>query len=292
LNRLSNEEYSYLLQEENFTIPAGTINEGKPVFRAGVNYSPLRATHLRASIGQGYRFPTIAEKFTITQAGGLVILPNPALESETGYSAEIGIRQEFQNYFISSFLDLAAFYSAYDNMIEYQLNEDATGFLAENIGDTQIPGIEITWGTQWDVGKMKIQTLLGYTHINPTYRNFTEEIKNSGTSEINILKYRNRNSFKSGITLKIYNIELWVNQRYNSHMISIDRNFSTFINGIAAFRDVNNKGFNVLDARIAYKWKHVTVGVNMNNILNATYTERPALLEAPRNVSLRIGYTL
>lgn len=292
LNQLINESYTYELQEEQFTIDEVSVNEGKPVFRVGLNYSPFKATHLRASIGQGYRFPTIAEKFTITQAGGLVILPNPTLESETGYSAEVGIRQEFQNYFISSFLDLAAFYSAYDNMIEYQLNENATGFLAENIGDTSIPGVEVTWGTQWDVGKLTIQTLLGYTHINPTYRNFTEEIKFSGTSEDNILKYRNRNSFKSGITLSLYNFELWVNQRYNSHMISIDRNFSTFINGIAAFREVNNKGFNVLDARIAYKWKHFSVGLNMNNVLNATYTERPALLEAPRNVSIRLAYQL
>ncbi len=292
LNALNNETFTYTLQGEERTVEAKNTLEGKPVFRAGINYSPFKGTHIRSSIGQGYRFPTIGEKFTVTQAGGIVVLPNPDLESETGYSAELGVRQEFQNFFVSSFLDIAGFYSAYNNMIEFQLNDDATGFLAENIGNTEIPGLEITWGTQWNVGKLKIQGLLGYTHINPMYRNFTEEIKNSGTSEDNILKYRYRNSFKSGFTLKLYQFEVWFNQRYNSHMVSIDRSFSTFINGIAAFRELNNKGFNVLDARLAYSYKKYSIGINLNNILNTTYTERPALLEAPRNISMRIGYRL
>jgi iron complex outermembrane receptor protein len=290
LNQLNNESYTYRLNEEDVRIEENSITEGKPVFRAGLNYSLFKGNNLRMSIGQGYRFPTVAEKFTVTNAGGLVILPNPELEAETGHSAEIGIRQEFQNYFISSFIDIAGFYSEYNNMIEYQINSDASGFIAENVGDTRIPGIEMSWGTQWDVGKLKIQSLLGYTHINPTYRNFTDEIKFSGTSDENILKYRYRNSFKSGLNLEIYKIELWVNQRYNSHMVSIDRSFSTFINGIAAFRDLNNKGYNVLDARIGYKWKNFSFSINMNNILNATYTERPALLEAPRNISFRFAY--
>ena len=290
LNQLNNDGYNYTVGEENFEIAENSATEGKPVFRAGLNYNPFKGNYIRASIGQGYRFPTIAEKFTITNAGGLVILPNPELQAETGYSAEVGVRQEFQNFFISSYLDAAAFYSEYDNMIEYTLNETATGFRAENIGDTRIPGIELAWGSQWDVGKLKIQTLVGYTHINPTYRNFTDDIKLSGTADFNILKYRYRNSLKSGVILNFYNIELWMNQRYNSHTESIDRNFSTFINGIAAFRSLNNKGYNVLDARIAYKWRNFTMGINVNNILNTTYTERPALLEAPRNISIRFVY--
>lgn len=289
-NQLQNDAYTYELDDETVLVDEKVVSEGKPVFRAGLNYSPFKGTYFRSSIGQGYRFPTIAEKFTITNAGGLIILPNPELEAETGFSSEIGVRQEFKNFFISSFLDAAMFYSEYNNMIEYQLTDNADGFRAENVGDTRIPGVEISWGTQWDVGKLKIQTLLGYTHINPTYKNFTEEIKFSGTSEENILKYRYRNSVKSGVTVQLYNIELWVNQRFNSHMVSIDRNFSTFINGIAAFRELYSDGYNVLDARVAYKFKRFSIGLNMNNILNATYTERPALLEAPRNISLRFTY--
>ncbi|MGB2424013.1 MAG: TonB-dependent receptor, partial [Flavobacteriales bacterium] len=44
---------------EHFSINDSTAS--KPVFRAGLNFQPAEATWLRASLGQGFRFPTIAE---------------------------------------------------------------------------------------------------------------------------------------------------------------------------------------------------------------------------------------
>ena len=78
------------------TVPGGRIQESKPVFRLGTSYAIDPATFIRASIGQGYRFPTIAEKFIFTQFGGLPIIPNFGLESETGWTSEIGIRKGFK----------------------------------------------------------------------------------------------------------------------------------------------------------------------------------------------------
>ncbi|MBK7763918.1 MAG: TonB-dependent receptor [Bacteroidetes bacterium] len=40
--------------------------EKKPVMRAGLNYELHKATFLRASFGQGYRYPSIAERFVST----------------------------------------------------------------------------------------------------------------------------------------------------------------------------------------------------------------------------------
>ena len=51
------------LRYEHFDIN-GT-KEGKPVFRAGANYQLAEETYLRASMGQGFRFPTIAEKYRL-----------------------------------------------------------------------------------------------------------------------------------------------------------------------------------------------------------------------------------
>ena len=53
------------------TIQDGRITESRPIFRLGANYQIGKATFIRASWGQGYRFPSIAEKFIDTQAGGL-----------------------------------------------------------------------------------------------------------------------------------------------------------------------------------------------------------------------------
>jgi outer membrane receptor for ferrienterochelin and colicins len=54
-----------------------TKGETKPVFRAGLNYQAAEYTYIRASFGQGFRFPTIAEKFISTSLGtSAAIVPN------------------------------------------------------------------------------------------------------------------------------------------------------------------------------------------------------------------------
>jgi len=64
---------------ERNTINTGLITndetksqEAKPVFRAGLNYQPAEYTYLRASWGQGYRYPTIAERYISTDVGDLL----------------------------------------------------------------------------------------------------------------------------------------------------------------------------------------------------------------------------
>ena len=64
-----------------------------PVFRAGAHYELQKYTHLRASFGQGIRYPSVGERFTSTSVGALNIFPNPTLKPETGWAAEIGIKQ-------------------------------------------------------------------------------------------------------------------------------------------------------------------------------------------------------
>lgn len=63
---------------EGDTIFGGKETEAKPIFRIGANYQVGQATYIRASWGQGYRFPTIAEKYIETNAG-FPIRSNPDL---------------------------------------------------------------------------------------------------------------------------------------------------------------------------------------------------------------------
>ena len=48
-----------------------------PIFRAGVNWQVADYTFLRGSFGQGYRYPSIAEKFASNTIGTINIFPNP-----------------------------------------------------------------------------------------------------------------------------------------------------------------------------------------------------------------------
>ena len=89
-----------LLKGENRLTEINIAQSIKEIRRAlvaaDVNYKIAKATYLRASYGQGYRFPSIAEKFIVTALGAVKIYANPDLQSETSYNAEIGIKQGFK----------------------------------------------------------------------------------------------------------------------------------------------------------------------------------------------------
>jgi iron complex outermembrane receptor protein len=171
---------------EYFRIDTFT-SDALPVFRAGLNYQAAEATFIRASWGQGYRFPTIAEKFVNTSVGGIGIFPNPNLEPETGWSAEIGVKQGVKLGEWLGYVDLAGFINQYNNMMEFTFGpfgSEATeenlfglGFSSQNIGNTRILGGEITLIGQGNIGKFPIQILGGYTYIDPKSLNKDDKLE-------------------------------------------------------------------------------------------------------------------
>ncbi len=297
-------------------IPNGKIKESKPVARVGTSYKVAPYTFLRASWGQGYRFPTIAEKFIFTFFGGIPISPNFKLNSETGWSGEVGLRQGFKVSQFSGFLDLAAFWSEYDNMMEFTFVDlFFTGFQAQNIGDTRIKGIEASITGRGDMFGMETNVLIGYTYIDPKFKEFapidslkfgsfdyreTEAYRNAVNSSIchdlsnckNILKYRYRHAFKLDMESKLKRASLGLSLIYNSDMENIDEIFEALVvPGLRKFRKEHANGHVLLGVRGAYnftdKLKASLIG---NNLLNTEYSSRPGLQEAPRNVTLRLDY--
>lgn len=291
--------------------------EHRPVFRAGASYQIGQATFVRASWGQGYRFPTVLEKFISTTAGGITVAPNPSLVSETGWSAEIGIKQGFKIGKWQGFLDVAGFWSEYDNMMEFQASRELSRisygipvtFQVQNIGSTRITGLDVSLTGEGNLGDFKIALLAGYTLLNPQYKDFQDsivqaDIKEYSTSEENILKYRNRHTIKFDGQVTYKGISAGVTLQYLSFMEAIDK----FLAGsndpvtnpgtgnpytkIYYFREKHNKGSLVLNARVAYQIaKFVKVSFLMNNVLNNEYAIQPGKLEAPRNFSLRADFS-
>ena len=92
----------------------------RPVFRAGLNWEIYKAGFLRASFGQGYRNPSITEKFARKDIGGVGVYPNHNIKPESGFNAELGYKQLYKFGPITGSLDIAGFYTEYQNMIEYQ----------------------------------------------------------------------------------------------------------------------------------------------------------------------------
>ncbi|MGZ3931792.1 MAG: TonB-dependent receptor, partial [Bacteroidia bacterium] len=144
----------------------------QPVLRAGANYQLAKFTFLRASYGQGYRFPSIAEKYISTSVSVLKIYPNTALQPERGWSAEIGAKQGFKIGNFSGFLDVAGFWTEYNNMVEFVFDVYApkdkltgfafidavnyAGFKCQNLTKAQIKGIEISVSGAGKIGQVGV----------------------------------------------------------------------------------------------------------------------------------------
>jgi iron complex outermembrane receptor protein len=265
-----------------------------PVFRAGAHYELKKYTHLRASFGQGIRYPSVGERFTSTSVGSLNIFPNPNLTPETGWAAEIGIKQGVKMGDWKGMIDISGFVNNYDNMIEfsfgffnpangnsinvftpegqaellyvqqtlgYSINQ-IIGFGAQNVEKARISGLEFSFNSTGKIGEVEVVSLMGYTYMNPISLNSdTLYTMWSSDDTTGILKYRFKHLVRADVEAVYKKWGFGVSSRYNSFMKNIDKVFeepiggNTYIlPGLKEYRKVYNKGVVVFDARISYRF--------------------------------------
>ena len=282
-----------------------------PILRTGIHYEAAKYTHLRASFGQGIRYPSVAERYTQTSVGALNIFPNPYLTPEIGWAGEIGIKQGVKIGSWKGFIDLAAFVNQYSNMMEFTfglfnpsnipLSNDPgnpgyiykwIGFQAQNVEKARISGLDLSFNSMGKIGEVELISLLGYTYMNPISLNKnTNYSATFSDTTTNMLKYRFKHLAKADIEANYLKWGIGASLRYNSFMSNIDKVFeepiagSTYIlPGLKEYRQKYDKGNLVFDARIAYKiTDNFRVSFIVNNVFNAEYSSRPGDIQPPRN---------
>ena len=147
----------------------------RPVFRIGANTRLWKEGYLRASFGEGFRFPSIAERYIFTTVGGLPIVPNPQIQPERSYAAEVGLMQGIKIGKFLGYLDLAGFYQYYFNFVEFTAGNFAApgstlpiAFKSLNTGDARVYGADVSLigngkFTDW----FGVNVLAGYTYSRP-----------------------------------------------------------------------------------------------------------------------------
>ncbi len=283
--------------------PIAKQSKVKPVLRLGANYRLTPVTFLRASFGQGFRFPTIAERYIKTTAGGLDIYPNTTLTPESGWSSEIAIKQGVKLGSWKGFLDLSYFWTEYRNMMEFTFGHYGAitdhnlgfGFQSQNIGNTRIKGFEVSVLGEGKIGQVDITTLLGYTYIDPRQTDYdqakdTVNTYSRNTTFDNLLKYRYRHNGKADVQFGYKNWGTGLSVRANSFMESVDGLFeSEQFPGMKKYRQEHNTGDVIYDYRIAYQLnKTAKLAVVVNNILNREVMGRPADLQPPRTFIVQL----
>ena len=285
-----------------------------PIVRAGANFRVAKKTHIRASFGQSFRFPSIGEKFIDASLGPLKILPNPELNSEHGWSAELALKQGFRVSGWNAFFDFSLFWMEFRDMVEYKFgifdggdSEPTLGFKPFNVSKARVAGVEFGLTGEGNLGPIPVRLFVGYTFNYPAdlqadttqenvevfIQNFFHSINNSDslTESSSILKYRITNVFKGDIEFDFWKFTLGYSAEYNSYMNRIDAEFETFLPGFSEYRELNNRGIWRMDARLLFKIsKSSSVGFIAKNFLNEFYSVRPGIMEAPRSFTLQ--YTL
>lgn len=107
----------------DFPFTTSTFNTGALTGALGATYVPSNDWEVRANLSTAFRAPNIDDKGKIFDPNpGTVIVPNPDLESEYAYNAEVGVKKSFND---RLFLDLSAYYTLLEDALvtrDFNLN--------------------------------------------------------------------------------------------------------------------------------------------------------------------------
>lgn len=295
-----------------------TISALKPIVRAGINFKLYPGTFLRLSYGQGYRFPSITERYIKTSAGSFAVFDNPSLQPESSWNIELGLKQilKFRNYF--GYLDGAAFIQEYSNTIEYlfgfwEPSFAIAGFKFLNTGKSRVSGIDISaTGTTKFSQNSGIRSMIGYNYILPKTLEpdyvFARDARNTEYSYVttsidpseNILKYRFLHTLKGDLEFytKVFSIGYTI--KYFSKIVNLDKAIADFENATIGtggtiqpilYMDYfynHNNGNIIMDLRISFEFaQQHKISLISNNLLNRWYSLRPLKAEQMRTIMLQ-----
>lgn len=302
VSRLTNEDplvVGRLLSDDG----DGSI-DGALLFSVGLNLTAWRGANIRASYGEAFRSPSVAERFTNSNAGGIPIIPNPGIRDETGFSAEVGIHQGFRSAskIWKGYADVAAFVMEYNDMIEFGVVTDpilGIGLGPRNVSRAQIRGVEVTGLLEGRIGQFPVSFTGGYTYMDPKDLNYNPDSTYDATDpntfsfpdRPEFLKYRTRHLARTSLSVGYKNFVLTWNTRHNSEIESVDQILYFFIPGVWSFRETHRGGNTIMDFILAYNWKNSRLSFHVFNATNHEYMIFPGRIAEQRKYSLQYKIT-
>ena len=270
-----------------------------PLFRTGINYRILDYTFLRASFGQGYRYPSIAEKHAATTIGSVRIVPNTFILPESGWSSEIGIKQGITTGTVNGQIDLAFFYTVNTDMIEYIFDiypgvgqeGYSPGFKAYNIEHSRVYGGEFEFAFTRKTGRFENSVTGGYVFMYPV-----EFSPQTGRNMDVYLKYRRKHSFKVNLGSEYKKFSGGINVNVSSRILNIDNMFLNeftregILPGFYDYWISSAGGHTVIDPYMGYAISdRFKISLAVKNVFNTEYMGRPGDIMPHRNISLRFS---
>ncbi|MCJ7679979.1 MAG: TonB-dependent receptor, partial [Candidatus Aminicenantes bacterium] len=232
-------------------------------------------THLRFSYGEGFRMPTIGERFVSTFTSGLRIAPNYELKPERSTSVEMGVHQNLSN---SMSIDAAFFYNRYDNLIEPQLDASNAREIVvrfQNVARAHVQGFDLSYRTDW-FSKL-VSSRIGYTFAD-------SKDLSPGDDYGEPLKYRSKHTLYITNEIVYSHFSLGIDFRYLSQIERVDNYHKVYIKDIDQVIPTY-----VAALRFGYSLKRLSLRLIIDNLLQYNYLISPANMGPPRTGILQLS---
>ncbi len=233
---------------------------------------------LRASIGRGFRAPTVAERFVHTFAEGLEVIPNPNLLPETAWSLELGHTTAPLLHALR--LDAALFWTEARQLIEPRLilieespNDSIPNLVPkiqlQNVTRARIAGLDVAILTAPIPDRLT--ATLSYTYLS-TRRQVAGDTSAGGP-----LAFRPKHLLTLSADYNLGAVGVGADCRYASRVERIE---------LEGFVDARRVPVKVLDLRAGWKQGPVELRLLAANVLNYMYNLVPQTLAPVRTVTL------
>lgn len=230
--------------------------------RAGAVW-PTASGSWRASVGRAYRTPSLAERFVTTYALGFRVIPNPALRSEDGWSAEAG-----RMWIASSWLrgDAAVFFTRARDLIEPVFIKDSGFIQFQNVQRAQLLGLDLSVAAT--PLTRRLTTALAYQLL---------DARDLGSDSV--LLYRPRHL-----------LTVSADYAWRSFEGGADLRVSSAFERDPLFGDRQVPG-RVLDLRAGWTEGPWAVHAKVANVLNYIYNLGPRILEPVRTATVTLTFS-
>lgn len=169
-----------------FPYTRAELNRGALTGSLGLAYNPDERWSARANLSSGFRSPNVDDLGKVFESTpGAVIVPNPGLQAEYAYNAELGLAHVLAQ---RVKVDLSAYYTLLDNALvrrNFTLNgRDSIVYAGEmsRVEAVQNAARASVWGVQAGV-EVKLPGRLGIvSHF--TYQNGEEELEDGSTAPL------------------------------------------------------------------------------------------------------------
>lgn len=234
---------------------------------------------LRGSLGKGFRVATISERFSSIRYSGFTIEPNPSLSPEKSWNFELGSSFTTEIFGHKIFLDAAAFYSKYQNLIEPQFDTNASTptIRFRNIANSEIKGFDLSLRLR---PFKKIETNLNLTYLDPIDLNTKD-----------ILKFRSRFYFTGGIDYSNGGINISLLYKYVSRIVKTEEQLRFILKDYAVRVPIHLIDFNA-SLNLSEVNLPIEISFSIQNLLDYYYVDLVGNLAPTRFISVGVKYTL